>query len=79
MGSGIAQVAALGGFETYLHDPFPDALERGLERARDAIRKGAERGRWPRDRAESAVDRLHPAPELEGGGEKPQWRVLTQL
>jgi 3-hydroxybutyryl-CoA dehydrogenase len=68
MGSGIAQVAALGGFETYLHDPFPEALERGLERAREAIRKGAERGRWPRDRAESAVDRLHPAPELEDLG-----------
>jgi 3-hydroxybutyryl-CoA dehydrogenase len=26
MGAGIAQVACLGGFETYLHDPFPAAL-----------------------------------------------------
>ena len=27
MGAGIAQVACLGGFETYLHDPFAEAGE----------------------------------------------------
>jgi 3-hydroxybutyryl-CoA dehydrogenase len=66
MGAGIAQVAALGGFETYLHDPFKGALERGVEAVNEGLRKGAERGRWPADDAAAAARRLHPAAELEG-------------
>ena len=30
MGAGIAQLAALAGYETLLHDPQPEALKRGL-------------------------------------------------
>ena len=66
MGSGIAQVAALAGFETYLHDPFPEALERGIEGARSGLSKGAERGRWSRDAAAAAEEHLHPAAALDG-------------
>ena len=40
MGSGIAQIAALGGYETLLHDPFPAALEAGAERAPRRARQG---------------------------------------
>jgi len=65
MGAGIAQVACLGGFETLLHDPFPEALERGIERVRDGLAKGAERGRWSREDADAAARRIHPAPALE--------------
>ena len=65
MGAGIAQVAALGGFETYLHDPFPEALERGLRLARSGFAKGAERGRWSAEEATFAEQRLRSAPELE--------------
>jgi 3-hydroxybutyryl-CoA dehydrogenase len=65
MGSGIAQVAALAGFETYLHDPFPAALERGMEAVRSGLRKGAERGRWSADAAAAAEKNLHPAPSLD--------------
>jgi 3-hydroxybutyryl-CoA dehydrogenase len=64
MGAGIAQVACLGGFETYLHDPFPDALERGLAAVRAGLEKGAERGRWSPEDAEQALAQLHPAREL---------------
>jgi 3-hydroxybutyryl-CoA dehydrogenase len=64
MGAGIAQVACMGGFETYLHDPFPEALERGLAAVRAGLEKGAERGRWSADEARAAQDRLRPAPEL---------------
>ena len=28
MGAGIAQVACVAGFETHLHDPIPETLER---------------------------------------------------
>ena len=39
LGAGIAQLACRAGALTLLHDPIPDALQRGLERARDGLRK----------------------------------------
>jgi 3-hydroxybutyryl-CoA dehydrogenase len=65
MGAGIAQVAALGGYETRLHDPQPPALERGLERLRDQLRQGAERGRWGAGDARAAWGRVTAVPQLE--------------
>jgi 3-hydroxybutyryl-CoA dehydrogenase len=64
MGAGIAQVASLAGFDTFLHDPFPEALERGVGGIGAGLAKGAERGRWPADEASAAERRLHPAPAL---------------
>jgi 3-hydroxybutyryl-CoA dehydrogenase len=64
MGAGIAQIAALGGIETRLHDPDPAALEQGLERLRAGLRKGAERGRWSEADAETAEQLLSPAAAL---------------
>ena len=69
MGAGIAQVAALGGFETRLHDPAPEALERGLERLRGDLAKGAERGRWSDADAGRASKRVTPAPTVEDLGD----------
>ena len=66
MGAGIAQVACLGGFETYLHDPFPEALEHGHEAVAAGLEKGVARGRWSAAQAEQARARLHPAAELTG-------------
>lgn len=37
MGAGIAGLAAGGGYETRLHDPDPEALAAGLERAGEAV------------------------------------------
>jgi 3-hydroxybutyryl-CoA dehydrogenase len=65
MGAGIAQIAALGGFETYLHDPFPEALERGIAGVRAGLAKGAERKRWSIEDAAAAEKRLRSAPALE--------------
>ncbi len=64
MGAGIAQLACLGGYETLLFDPDDAALERGLERLRGDLARGAERGRWTAAEAEAATARLAPAPEL---------------
>ncbi len=66
MGWGIAQLGCLGGFETALHDPFPEALEAGAEKLRAALTKGAERGRWSEADAEAATKRLTIAPSLDG-------------
>ncbi len=64
MGSGIAQIAALGGYETRLHDPIATALESGIERTRAALAKGVERGRWSEDEADAASARVGAAPSL---------------
>jgi 3-hydroxybutyryl-CoA dehydrogenase len=64
MGSGIAQIAALGGYETLLHDPVPEALETGIERLRAALGKGAERGRWSEPEATAAAQRVEGAGSL---------------
>lgn len=58
MGRGIAQVAALGGFETRLYDAVPQAAETGAAKLREALAKGALRGHWSEAEAEAAADRV---------------------
>ncbi|MEA2386179.1 MAG: 3-hydroxybutyryl-CoA dehydrogenase [Thermoleophilaceae bacterium] len=66
MGAGIAQLGALAGIDTLVHDPVPDALAAGLEKTRANLVKGAERGRWSAEAAEAAASRLSAAEALEG-------------
>lgn len=65
MGAGIAQLGALAGIETLLHDPFAAALERGVQQIRANLDKGAERRRWSADDAAAAAGRLRAASTLE--------------
>ncbi len=65
MGAGIAQLACLSGAHTLLHDPDPDALERGAARIEQQLRRGATRGRHTEDAARGASERLQTAPELD--------------
>ena len=65
MGAGIAQVAALGGYKTRLHDPQPEALERGAQRLSEQLAKGAEKGHWSTGEAETASARITPAGAIE--------------
>jgi 3-hydroxybutyryl-CoA dehydrogenase len=58
MGAGIAQIVALGGYETYLYEIDQEALDRGLEQLRTGMRRGIERGRWTESAAEDALARL---------------------
>jgi 3-hydroxybutyryl-CoA dehydrogenase len=58
MGAGIAQIAALGGYETSLYEIDEKQLERGLEMIRNGMRRGAERGRWSEAEAAEALERL---------------------
>ncbi len=64
MGAGIAQIAALGGYETRLHDPIPAALETGIERLHASLTKGAQKGRWSEAEAEAASARSGAAASL---------------
>ena len=65
MGAGIAQLGCLAGARTLLHDPFPEALERGIAQIRGFLERGAERGRWSSEDAQAASARLEAAPRLE--------------
>jgi 3-hydroxybutyryl-CoA dehydrogenase len=58
MGAGIAQIAALGGYETFLYEIDEKQLERGLEMVRNGMRRGAERGRWSEAEGDDALERL---------------------
>ncbi|HVD86631.1 MAG TPA: 3-hydroxyacyl-CoA dehydrogenase NAD-binding domain-containing protein [Solirubrobacterales bacterium] len=65
MGRGIAQIAALGGYETVLYDPMPGVAETATEELRKALEKGASRGRWSEGDAEAAAQRVQPAEGIE--------------
>jgi 3-hydroxybutyryl-CoA dehydrogenase len=65
MGRGIAQVAALGGYATVIHDVAPDLAEAGAAGLREALAKGASRGRWSEEEAAAASDRVETATEID--------------
>jgi 3-hydroxybutyryl-CoA dehydrogenase len=58
MGAGIAQIAALGGYETFIYEIDQKQLERGVEMIRNGMARGAERGRWSESEAAAAIERL---------------------
>jgi 3-hydroxybutyryl-CoA dehydrogenase len=64
MGAGIAQIAALGGYETRLYDPIPAALASGLEKLNGALTKGVGKGRWTEVEADEASGRAGGAHSL---------------
>src|SRR5947209_4164671 len=65
MGAGIAQLACLSGARTLLHDPVPEALERGLRSIRSRLERGAASARWSEAEAREAARSLEPASELQ--------------
>ena len=64
MGAGIAQIAALGGYETRLYDAIPAALESGLEKLNADLNKGATKGLWSDADADTASGRAGGAHSL---------------
>jgi 3-hydroxybutyryl-CoA dehydrogenase len=69
MGAGIAQLAARSGARTILHDPLPEALERGAKYAQDGLAKEAAKGRLSAEQADAAAGRLEPVDKLEAFAE----------
>jgi 3-hydroxybutyryl-CoA dehydrogenase len=57
MGAGIAQLAALGGYETVIYDPDPQALEIAGMAIGENLAKGESHGRWNEDESEAALAR----------------------
>src|SRR5262245_15389803 len=66
MGSGIAQLACLGGYETVIQDPVPEALEAGAARVVESLGKGVKREMWSAAEAEEAGGRLEAVEAVAG-------------
>ena len=64
MGSGIAQLACLGGYRTLIQDPDAEALEAGSERVIESLAKGVKRDMWSAEEAGDAGARLEPVDEI---------------
>jgi 3-hydroxybutyryl-CoA dehydrogenase len=65
MGAGIAQLACRSGARALLHDPFPEALQRGAEGVKAGLRKEASKGKLSDEQAQAAANRLEPVDTLD--------------
>jgi 3-hydroxybutyryl-CoA dehydrogenase len=65
MGHGIAQVAAMGGFEVWLTDSQPAALQNALERIQKNLEKGVALGKVQEKAMEAALARIETSSDLE--------------
>jgi len=60
MGGGIAQVAALAGFEVFLYDVSGDALKNCMERIKKDLRASMQKGTTTAPEATEALTRIRP-------------------
>ena len=65
MGSGIAQLGAVAGLTTRLHDPDAAALQRGVDRITRQLDREVSRGRLDQAAADRARASLHPATTVD--------------
>lgn len=64
MGSGIAQVAALGGYRVVLYDVAPEFTQRGIERLRANLAEGVARKKFDALTAQEVQQRIMPTHTL---------------
>jgi enoyl-CoA hydratase/3-hydroxyacyl-CoA dehydrogenase len=64
MGSGIAQTAAEGGFTTIVREPTQELVDKGLERIREFLAKGVEKGKMAPARRDEVWARLRGTTDL---------------
>src|SRR5437762_1690389 len=65
MGSGIAQVAAMSGFDVVLQDVSSEALARGQKRIEQSLSKLLEKGKLTRADVDAANARVKGSQKLE--------------
>src|SRR4051812_47429386 len=69
MGSGIAQVAAVAGWQVTLRDVTPEALERGLGGGRGSLERFTNKGTVSAEDAAAALDRISTTTDLDAAAE----------
>ncbi|WP_293903502.1 3-hydroxybutyryl-CoA dehydrogenase [Phenylobacterium sp.] len=65
MGSGIAHVIALGGYDVLLHDVSPERIDQGIAQIEKNMTRQVARGVIEHTAMEAAIARIKPAPELQ--------------
>jgi len=65
MGSGIAQVAAVSGFEVIMNDIKPEFVQRGFETIRKNLQRGVEKGRMTTKEMNTVVDRISTSVDIK--------------
>ena len=68
MGSGIAHVVALGGYDVLLHDVSADRIEQGIAEIERNMTRQVARGVIEHDAMQIAIGRIKPAVELQSIG-----------
>ncbi len=68
MGSGIAHVVALGGYDVLLHDVSAERLEQGIAQIEKNMTRQVARGVIDHTAMEAAIKRIKPAVELQAVG-----------
>jgi len=68
MGSGIAHVVALGGYDVLLHDVSPERIEQGIAQIEKNMTRQVARGLIEHDAMEAAMKRIKGAAELQTVG-----------
>jgi 3-hydroxybutyryl-CoA dehydrogenase len=71
MGRGIAQVAAASGWDVWLFDTKPEALEAALGRIRQGLNRAVEKGTVKADQVDAILERLRPMSRLRDFDEVP--------
>jgi 3-hydroxybutyryl-CoA dehydrogenase len=64
MGSGIAQVVAEAGFETYWVDVSQAQLDKGSENIRRLLQRKADKGKCAPEHVNATLSRLHPSTDI---------------
>ncbi|MDO8901186.1 MAG: 3-hydroxybutyryl-CoA dehydrogenase [Phenylobacterium sp.] len=68
MGSGIAHVCALGGYDVLLHDVSPERIDAGMAHIEQAMARQVSRGLIDQAAKDAALARIKPAAELQALG-----------
>ena len=71
MGAGIAEAAARAGVRAILHDPIPEALQKGAERIEASADRSVSKGRIDAAEGAAIVGRVRLADTVEGLAECP--------
>lgn len=65
MGSGIAQVCAMAGFDVFLHDLKQEFVDRGLSVIKKNLSRQVEKGKMAAEDMEGTLSRITPSTDLE--------------